>query len=95
MITSEITPSQKQESRDKLIRLFNIFIPVSIFLGAIAGVLVVIFNQPVYILMGLAGLGVFLAALYYVEFGLIVLISISYTRFSDVIIEFHGHNIID
>ena len=90
MITSEVTPSHNQDSRDKLIRLFNVFIPVSISLGALAGVLIVVFNQPVYILMGLAGLGVFIAALYYVEFGLIVLIFISYTRFSDVIIEFHG-----
>ena len=40
MVTSELTPIQKQEDRDKLIRLFNIFIPVSILLGALAGVLV-------------------------------------------------------
>ena len=40
MVTSELTPIQKQEARDKLVRLFNIFIPVSIFLGALAGVLI-------------------------------------------------------
>lgn len=76
--------------QSRLTRLFNVFIPLAIMLGAASGILVVLLGQPFYILLGLAGVIVFLLSIYSAEFGLLVLIFISYTRFSDIITEFHG-----
>ena len=71
-------------------RLYNIFIPLAILVGAVAGILVVRFNQPVTILLTLAGLIVFAISIYSMEFGLLVLTFITYTRFSDVVVQYHG-----
>ncbi len=85
MVTPITTPVQS-----RLARLFNIFIPLAILLGAASGTMVVILDNPDYILFGLAGIVVLLLSLYSTEFGLFVLVFISYARFSDVITEFHG-----
>ena len=69
---------------------FNAFIPVAIILGTLSGVMVVLLNQPLYILLAVAGLLVFVVTLYSTQFGLFVLVFISYTRFSDVFTEFHN-----
>jgi putative inorganic carbon (hco3(-)) transporter len=71
-------------------RSFDRVAVVSIILGIVSGVLVVFFNQPLYILLGVVGLLVFVATIYSTQFGLFVLIFISYTRFSDVFTEFHN-----
>jgi len=89
MLTSKTAPFLAKDSKKQLLRLFNIFIPSAIVLGVLAGVFVVILNKPAYILMGLVGIVVFLASLYSIEFGLIVLVFLVFTRFSDVIIEYH------
>ena len=73
-----------------LSRLYNIFIPLAILVGAVAGILVVRFNQPVTILLTLAGLIVFAISIYSMEFGLLVLTFITYTRFSDVVVQYHS-----
>jgi len=83
-------PSVATTLQYRLMRLFNVFIPLAVVLGAASGILVVLLGQPFYILFGLAGLVVFLLSIYSAEFGLLVLIFISYTRFSDIITEFHG-----
>lgn len=70
--------------------LANAITPLSIFLGAASGVLVVLLNQPLYILLGVVGLAAFVITIYSAQFGLFVLIFISYTRFSDVFTEFHN-----
>lgn len=90
MLTSKVALFFEKEAIKQLTRLFNIFIPSAIVLGILAGVLVVMLNRPAYILMGLIGFVVFLASLYYAEFGLIVLIFLVYTRFSDIGIEYHS-----
>lgn len=71
-------------------RLNNIYTPAAIVIGALAGYTVFFVNQPVYVLLALGGIGVFLLSLFYEEFGLLVLVFFSYTRFSDVLIEYEG-----
>ena len=90
MIQEKIVPTFATNIQSRLMGLVNIFIPLAIVLGAASGVMVVILGQPFFILLGLAGLIVFLLTIYSSEFGLFVLVFISYTRFSDIITEFHG-----
>lgn len=74
----------------RLARLTNIYILLAIAMGAIAGCAVVLFNNPLYILLALFGIVVFLVSLYSEDFGLLVLVFTSYSRFSDILIEYHG-----
>lgn len=90
MASSLLTVPKNSALQSWLAQVRTVFLPLAIILGIAAGALVVALDSPFYILMGLAGLVVFLLALYYINFGLIVLIFISYTRFSDVAIEFYG-----
>lgn len=72
------------------LRFFDTAALAAVFFGVAAGVLIVVFDQPVYIILGVAGLLVFAATIYSTQFGLLILIFISYTRFSDVFTEFHN-----
>ncbi len=65
------------------------FVLLAVVAGAVLGVLVVKFNQPVYFLMGVAILLVSLLAAVSVQVGLLVLVFITYTRFSDIAIEYY------
>ena len=86
----KIVPVSPVDTRNKLARLYTLFIPLAVILGVLAGGAVVFINNPLYILLTLAGLVVFLLSLYLEEFGLLVLVFISYSRFSDILIEYHG-----
>ncbi len=90
MLQEKIIPSFAANIQSRLTSLFNVFIPLAIMMGAASGVLVVVFNRPFFILLGLAGLIVFFFTIYSSEFGLFVLVFISYARFSDTITEFYG-----
>jgi O-antigen ligase len=90
MMIEKYTSALPESLQSRLLRLFNVFIPVAILLGALSGILVVFLGQPTTILLALVGLLVFLAALYSSQFGLFILVFISYTRFSDVFTEFHN-----
>lgn len=61
-----------------------LFILLAVLLGVAAGALVISVGRPVYILVGLAGLIGFVATLVSVEFGLLMLVFLTYTRFSDI-----------
>lgn len=74
----------------QLARLFNIFFFLAILVGVFSGVLVVLFGQPSYILIGLAAILVFAGAVFSVQFGLLAMVFIVYTRLSDVAV--HTHN---
>jgi len=74
----------------KLARYYTIFTPLAVIMGALAGFAVVFVNNPFFILTALAGIVVFLLSLYSEGFGLLVLILISYSRLSDILIEYHG-----
>jgi putative inorganic carbon (hco3(-)) transporter len=63
---------------------------LAVVLGVGMGLLIGIVNKPVYVLVGLAGLIGFVAAIFSVEFGLLLLVFITYTRFSDIAV--HNYN---
>ncbi len=90
MFAEKYTSALPAYVQGALLRLSDVFIPIAVLMGTISGILVVIFNQPTYILLALVGLAVFLVTLYSAQFGLLILVFISYTRFSDVFTEFHN-----
>jgi len=59
-------------------------------LGVGVGLLINFVNNPIYVLVGLASLIGFVAAIVSVEFGLLLLVFITYTRFSDIAV--HNYN---
>jgi putative inorganic carbon (hco3(-)) transporter len=63
---------------------------LAVVLGVGVALLINVVNNPVYILVGLAGLISFVAAIFSVEFGLLLLVFITYTRFSDIAV--HNYN---
>ena len=65
-------------------------LPAVVILGAAAGILVLSFPETVQLIMAvLVILGVILSMLK-LEWGLLVLVFITYTRFSDIAIAYHG-----
>ena len=90
MISHEILDSATRPPKNILTRHLNKYALAAIALGILAGVLVVFVDKPAYIYLALAGLVVFFLAIYSMEFGLVILIFISYTRFSDIMTEFQG-----
>jgi O-antigen ligase len=87
-IQPALTSSTPPENR--LARLFNIFFFLAVLVGAFSGVLVVMFGSPSYILIGLVAILVFAGAVFSVQFGLLAMVFIVYTRLSDVAV--HAHN---
>jgi O-antigen ligase len=63
---------------------------VAIVLGIVVGLAINYFNNPVYILVGVASLIGFVATIVSVEFGLLMLAFITYTRLSDIVV--HTYN---
>jgi putative inorganic carbon (HCO3(-)) transporter len=59
-------------------------------LGVVSGIVIAKVNNPLYILVGFAGLFAFLATVFSLEFGLLVLVFITYTRLSDIAIQYHN-----
>jgi len=55
--------------------------------GVVAGMVINYVNNPVYVLVGLASLIGFVATIASVEFGLLLLVFITYTRFSDIAVH--------
>ena len=58
--------------------------------GAISGVLIFRLEQPLFAFAGVLAIFFALVTLTNVDFGLFVLVFISYARFSDVLVQFHG-----
>ena len=67
-----------------------IFGIIAVLLGIGSGAAVVILNKPLYILAALAGLVAFAATIGSVEFGLLFLVFITYTRFSDIVVQYYN-----
>lgn len=59
-------------------------------LGVAAGMIIIYVDNPLYILVGVASLVGFAAAIASVEFGLLLLVFITFTRFSDIAV--HEYN---
>src|SRR5215216_5645388 len=62
----------------------------AVLFGVGAGLLINYFDNPAYVLVGLASLIGFVATVASVEFGLLLLVFITYTRFSDIVV--HNYN---
>ena len=67
-----------------------IFLGLALMLGAAAGLAINKVNNPLIILVGLVGLIAFMGAIANVEFGLLFLIFLTYTRLSDIAVHYHG-----
>src|SRR5512141_1367992 len=71
-----------------------LIIVVVIVLGIVMGVVINYVDNPAYILVGLASLIGFVATIVSVEFGLLMLTFITYTRFSDIAVHtYHAPSI--
>lgn len=67
-----------------------LFVGLALGTGAIASLLVIAIPNPVHLFIIIAGATAVLAMTISVEFGLLILVFTTYTRFSDIMIEFHG-----
>jgi O-antigen ligase len=63
------------------------YIILAVVLGAASGILIVLVNNPVYIFVALASIVGFVITVGSVEFGLLLLVFITYTRFSDIAVH--------
>lgn len=71
-------------------RQWLIFMGLALIFGSVAGLVVNKVNSPLFVLVGLIGLISFVGAITAVEFGLLFLIFITYTRFSDIAVHYYG-----
>ena len=71
-------------------RIPLLFVLLSIVIGSAIGVFVVDVNKPLLILVGLAAVIASAFTLASVETGLLFLVFITYTRFSDVLVQVHN-----
>ena len=78
---------ETQESTRSSSLLFAI---VAAVFGVIAGASIIFVGNPLYVLVGLAGLVGFAVTLASVEFGLLFLVFITYTRFSDIVVQYYN-----
>lgn len=67
-----------------------LFAILAAVLGIAAGALIILVGNPLYVLVGLAGLLGFVVTLASVEFGLLFLVFITYSRFSDVAVHYYN-----
>lgn len=79
---------QKLQDRSRI--LTAAFIALALVLGVMLGYIVTLTDKPAIILVGTLGLLVFLAAVLSAQFGLLILLFITYTRFSDVAIQYEN-----
>ena len=77
-----------QKFQDRAQILTAVFIALALVLGGTLGYTVTLTDKPVIVLIGTLGLLVFLAAVLSAQFGLLILLFLTYTRFSDVAIQY-------
>lgn len=71
-------------------RMPLIFLSLAVIIGSAIGVFTAKFDNPIYIIFGLAGLLAFIGTVVSVEFGLLFLVFITYIRFSDIAIRYYN-----
>jgi putative inorganic carbon (HCO3(-)) transporter len=82
--------SVKEYSDEQPYRQLLLYGGIALMLGGIVGLIITQVGNPLYIVVGLAGLVAFIASVVSVEFGLLFLIFISYTRFSDIAVHYYN-----
>ncbi len=90
MATVQTAQAAPASGLSRLLRPREIFIILALVAGAGMGIFIVKYNQPVYALLGAATLAVSALAALSVEFGLLVLVFMTYTRLSDIVIEYYN-----
>jgi len=63
---------------------------LALVLGGLMGLLAASVSDPIILIGGLLGLAVLVGTLFRPQLGLMVLIFLSYTRFSDVLVQYHN-----
>ena len=66
------------------------FIGLALILGGILGFATNQIGNPLYIFIGVAGLVLFIASIFSVETGLLILFFLTFTRFSDIAVHYHN-----
>lgn len=90
MATVQTAPVVRSNGHPPLLRVLDYFILLALLAGVAIGVLVVKFNHPIYYLLGVATLAVSALAVMSVDFGLLVLVFVTWTRLSDIVIEYYN-----
>jgi O-antigen ligase len=67
-----------------------IYAGMALLLGSIIGIVVTQFNNPLFLIIGLFGVAAFAITVISTEFGLLFLVFITYTRFSDIVVHYHN-----
>src|SRR5512146_2370759 len=79
-----------KKSQPSPMRTTLLFTGLALAIGAAVGLLVTEVNKPFFILLAVGGLMVVVATIASVEFGLLLFIFITYTRFSDNAIDLYN-----
>ncbi|MBK8984680.1 MAG: O-antigen ligase family protein [Chloroflexi bacterium] len=66
------------------------FAALAAVVGLVLGLLTGMVGQPLYLFVAFAGLTVGVLTLFYVELGLLALVVLTFTRLSDVLVQYHG-----
>jgi putative inorganic carbon (HCO3(-)) transporter len=90
MTTLPAAPAVESQLLRRFARLPYLCLAGSLLIGAVAGILVVKLNQPIYFLLGVITVAACAVAAFSAEFGLLVLVFMSYTRLSDIVIEYYN-----
>ena len=62
---------------------------LALIVGGVLGFAISQLGKPLYIVVGVIGGALFIASIFSVETGLIVLFFLTYTRFSDIAVHYH------
>lgn len=68
----------------------SLFVALALLAGAVLGLAVPLVGNPLYLIGGVFVLLAGFLALQRIEYGLLILVTITYTRLSDVLIQYHG-----
>lgn len=79
-----------KESQSSTRRTALIYFGLAILLGSAVGLAVTGLRNPIFILLGVGGLAVVIATVISAEFGLLLFLFITYTRFSDLAIDLYN-----
>ena len=67
-----------------------LYAALAIVIGSVIGLLIAGINNPFFVLLAVGGLVVVVATVASVEFGLLLFVFITYTRFSDIAIDYYN-----
>jgi len=75
--------------RQRSVGMKVVFTFLALIVGGVLGFAISQFGKPLYIVVGVIGGALFIASIFSVETGLLVLFFLTYTRFSDIAVHYH------